>query len=189
MLEIIWVIILTQAFINVIICFMISSMGCSEASPRQTKLEAAWFNPLVGTHLFKSEHHSVMAVADPYAKFPMHVVVAPRDGRPGEDVRFSKLPRLTRRLLHEVADAVEQKIEDYLEPEQRVVTHTEGFGINDHAHIVLFAAIRGEGESLYDKAKLVSPLIIQHTLDVITFNPIEAMDLEQQLDQVSRAHS
>jgi hypothetical protein len=154
-------------------------------SGNRTKLEEAWDSPLIGTHLFKSEQHGVMAVADPFAKFHLHVVVAPREGDPGKDVRFSKLPLLTKRLLHEVADAVEEKIERHIEPEQRVITHTEGYGIPDHAHIVLFAAKRGEGKDLW-VPRSAGELAIEHTLNAISFNPNEAEMLDQRLAQVAR---
>ncbi len=150
----------------------------------RTRFEDAWEKPLVGDHLFKSERYGVMALADPFAKFPMHVVVAPREGMPDEEVYFSDLPRITKRLLHEVSDAVEEKIKQHCQPGQRVITHTEGFGIPDHAHIVLFAAERGEGQSLYVPCS-AGALAVQHTLEIISFSPIEAQALEQRLDQVS----
>lgn len=125
-----------------------------------------------------------MAVADPYAKFPLHTVVAPRDGNMDEEVHFSDLPDATRRLLHVLADAVGEKIKQHCKPEQRVITHIEGFGIPDHAHIVLFAAERSEGRQLYEPVA-AGPLAIQHTLEVISFNPVEALALEEQLDRVA----
>jgi len=124
-----------------------------------------------------------MAVADRYAKFPYQVVVAPKDGSFGETVRFSDLSRYTRRTLHEVADAVEEKIAAQCGDTQRVITHTEGFGVPDHAHIVLFAAERKQGEALYTGDSL-GQLAVQNTLDVITFTPDEFQDLEKRLEGI-----
>jgi hypothetical protein len=113
----------------------------------RTVFERIWDQP--DGHIFKSAQFGVMAVADAFAKFPYQVVVAPKNGSAGEAVCFSDLPRYTKRTLHEVADAVEEKIAAQCGDAERVITHTEGFGVPDHAHIVLFGAERRQGEALY----------------------------------------
>ncbi|MGF7228760.1 MAG: hypothetical protein ACQR33_02125 [Candidatus Saccharibacteria bacterium] len=155
------------------------SIKSREAS--QTVFEQIWGKP--DGHIFKSARFGVMAVADAFAKFPYQVVVAPKDGSAGEAVRFSDLSRHTKRTLHEVADAVEEKIAAQCGDTERVITHTEGFGVPDHAHIVLFAAERKQGEALYTGSPL-GQLAVQNTLDVITFTPIEHRLLEARLEEI-----
>jgi hypothetical protein len=147
----------------------------------QTVFEQIWDKP--DGHIFKSAEFGVMAVADAFAKFPYQVVVAPKDGSAGKAVRFSDLSRHTKRTLHEVADAIEEKIAAQCGDTERVITHTEGFGVPDHAHIVLFAAERKQGEALYAGSPL-GQLAVQNTLDVITFTPIEHRLLEARLEEI-----
>ena len=147
----------------------------------RTVFERIWDQP--DGHIFKSAQFGVMAVADAFAKFPYQVVVAPKNGSAGEAVRFSDLPRYTKRTLHEVADAVEEKIAAQCGDAERVITHTEGFGVPDHAHIVLFGAERRQGEALYTGSPL-GQVAVQHTLEVITFTPIEHQLLEARLEEI-----
>ncbi|HWZ66074.1 MAG TPA: hypothetical protein VNX65_04795 [Patescibacteria group bacterium] len=153
----------------------------SQENHSTTVFEDAWMQS--GGHIFKSEKHGVMARPDLFPKFNLQVVVTPRNGSPGNLVRFSDLPRSTRLKLHMVADEVEEQIAEHCGPDQRVITHVEGFSVGDHPHVVLFRAERREGERLYTGSPL-GPLAVQNTLEVITFTPVKAQLLEARLDEI-----
>lgn len=148
-----------------------------------TIFEPIWDQP--DGPLFKSERHGVMVFADAFPRLPLQVVVATQYGTPGHEVHFSQLPRITRRRMHEVADAVEEKIFAECEPGQRVITHTEGFGVPDHPHIVLFAGERKQGESLYS-GPVLGEMAVRHTLEAISFSTIDRMELEGRLSRVAQ---
>jgi diadenosine tetraphosphate (Ap4A) HIT family hydrolase len=162
---------------------------------RQTVFEKAWQQDDNGLYLFRSEKHAVMALAALYPRLPLQVVVAPNEGEFGTHVHFSQLPRSTKRKLHEVADAMDEKMFTLLQKDQRVVTeivpprtesvttHTEGFGVPDHAHIVLFAAERKEGELQYNGAALGEDAVAR-TVKLMRFNQKETAQLNQRLSHL-----
>ena len=168
----------------------------SELTHPQTVFEKAWQQDDNGLYLFRSEKHEVMALAALYPKLPLQVVVALSEGKVGTDVHFGELPRRMKRILHETADAVEEKMLMLLEEGQRVVaeivppstvsttTHTEGFGVPDHAHIVLFAAERNEGERQYNGAALGED-VVRRTVQLLRFNDEETSQLNQRLAHIS----
>jgi diadenosine tetraphosphate (Ap4A) HIT family hydrolase len=147
-----------------------------------TVFERIWNKP--DEHLFLSERHGVMAAVDAFPRMPLQSVVAPQFGTKGQASHFNLLPTVTKRKLLEVADAVGQKILQHCTPEQRVITHIEGYGIDDHAHIVLFAAERKQGANLYI-GETLGPIAVQHTLETIRFSPTEAEQLEARLDDIN----
>ncbi len=152
----------------------------------KTVFEGVWEsceNPL-----FKSEEHGVMAVADAFPKFPYHTVLFPREGE-DQKVHVHKLARAEAHKLYAVKHAIGAKILEHCDDEQRIVDHTEGFAVPNHAHIVLFAALRGEGKALYDKAILPnSEEIIEQTIRDITLSEHEGAALEDELDVIRRIY-
>ena len=160
--------------------YVIMATHTSGETPH-TVFENEWLDRK--NQLFRSERHKIMVVPAIPPKLPFHVVVAPHKGKPGEDVRFSDLPRNTRLMLHEVADTVEAKMSGLITPEQRIITHTEGFGVRDHAHIVLGAAEKGEGINLYTGESL-GALALHQTIEAMTFSSQEAAALELRLDRL-----
>jgi hypothetical protein len=109
-----------------------------------------------------------MAIADLYPKLPLQAVVAPSSGTKGEKVRFIDLPRSTRRKLHEVADAVAEKILPYVEGDQDTITHIEGKGIKDHGHIVVGADKLNERGALYTGMSLGADAV-RRTVELLRF--------------------
>src|SRR5687768_7611405 len=103
-----------------------------------TVFERVWSSP--DEHLFRSERHEIMAAVDTFPKMPLQAVVAPRTGYKGQQAHFNLLPHPVKRKLLEVADAVGSKILQQCSINQRAITHIEGYGVEDHPHIVLFAA-------------------------------------------------
>lgn len=57
------------------------------------------------------------------------------------------------------------------------------FAVPDHAHIVLFAPERKQGETFYTGSPL-EQLSVQPTLEVITFTPVEHQLLEAHLGEI-----
>lgn len=149
----------------------------------QTVFEKAWRKDDSGLYLFRSEKHEVMALADPFPKLSLQTVIAPSEGLKGENVHFNTLPRSARRKLHEVSDAIGEKMATHLGPNERVVTHIEGFGVPDHAHIVMFAAERKEGEALYNGA-LLGEDVVRRTVELLRFNEEETAQLNQRLSHI-----
>jgi hypothetical protein len=147
----------------------------------RTILERVWDNP--EEHLFLSKRHGVMAAVDTFPRMPLQSVVATQYGTPGQPAHFNLLPQPVKRKLLEVADAIGAKILSNCTPDQRAITHIEGYGINDHPHIVLFAAERKQGAELYTGTNL-GPLAVQRTLEVVRFNSVEAHELELRLDEL-----
>ena len=146
-----------------------------------TIFERVWNQP--GGHLFKSEWHGVMVVADIFPKLPLQVVIAPSTGEVGKIVHFSNLPRRTRLKLHEVSDAMGEKMLPLCDDNQRVITHTEGVGVPDHAHIVKFIAEPGHGQRLYNGRQLGN-LAVQDAVRLLTFSEEETRLLEDHLDEI-----
>jgi hypothetical protein len=85
--------------------------------------ENTWIQDDNGLYLFHSKEHEVMALADLYPKLPIQAVIAPSKGTKSEKVRFNALPATTRRKLHEVADAIGEKLLQYVDPDQDIITH------------------------------------------------------------------
>lgn len=76
--------------INVIVRGIFGFMpAASSVRPVSTVFERIWQEP--DGHLFRSENHGVMAIADAFPKMPLQVVVAPAAGNPGEEVHFYDL--------------------------------------------------------------------------------------------------
>lgn len=132
-------------------------------------------------HLFKSERHGVMAVADAYPKMPLQVVVAPATGTPGETVHFYDLELQQQRKLMEVGLVVGSKILANCMPDQRSMFTLEGFAVKDHAHLVYYAGERGQGIDRYTGTCL-GDAAVQNTINAITFSPADVEELEFRLD-------
>ncbi|MDB5185606.1 MAG: hypothetical protein JWL85_129 [Candidatus Saccharibacteria bacterium] len=133
--------------------------------------------------LFRSDRHEVLAAVDIKPKFPLQVVVALRYGTPGERADFDALPSYMKKRLHTVADFLGQKILANCTEEQRVIRHTEGFGVPDHPHITLFAAERGQGKDLYNGEPLGLE-VVENTLKVLKFTDTQPAELEAELGQI-----
>lgn len=134
-------------------------------------------------HLFRSERHGVMAIADAFPRMPLQVVVAPDAGNPGEDVHFYDLELIQQRKLLEVGLAVGSKILDHCTPGQRSMFTLEGFAVRDHAHIVYYAGERGQGIDRYT-GQVLGEAAVRHTVESITFEPAEIDVLNARLDQI-----
>lgn len=160
-------------------CFMSETVA---TTPRSTIFERVWQQKT--GHLFHSEKHGVMAVADKFPKMPLQVVVAPATGQPGEEVHFYDLAPEKQRKLLEVGLAVGSKILDHCMPGQRSMFTLEGFAVKDHAHIVYYAGERGQGIDRYT-GQVLGEEAVRQTIEAITFEPIEVKLLEARLDQIS----
>ncbi len=151
-------------------------------APTSTIFERIWRQQ--NGHLFRSERHGVMAVADAFPKMPLQVVVAPESGEPGKDVHFYDLELSKQRKLLEVGMAVGSKILNHCTPAQRSMFTLEGFAVKDHAHIVYYAGERGQGIDRYT-GQVLGQEAVQRTIDAITFEPVEVELLEARLDLIS----
>ncbi|HET8709532.1 MAG TPA: hypothetical protein VFL85_04625, partial [Candidatus Saccharimonadales bacterium] len=138
------------------------------------------------THLFHSEDHGVMAVADAFPKLPLQLVVAPKHGSDMEQAAFEDLPVFTRLVLHTVADAMQAKIRRYCTLGQMPVRHIEGRGVPNHPHIVLFAGEKGQGKDLYT-GQLLGQTAVRSTMQSLRLLHNERAELNAQLDQLARA--
>ena len=161
---------------------MSESANQSGGALATTIFERVWQQP--DGHLFRSERHGVMAVADLFPKMPLQVVVAPATGQPGETVNFFDLTVVKQRQLLEVGLVVGRKILQNCLPGQRSMFSLEGFAVPDHAHLIYYAGQRGQGLDRYT-GKVLGPEAVQYTLDVIQFRPAEAKILETNLDEIS----
>ena len=135
-------------------------------------------------HLFRSQKHGVMAIADAFPRMPLQVVVAPSSGKPGDEVHFYDLELTKQRKLLEVGLAVGSKILEHCTPGQRSMFTLEGFAVKDHAHIVYYAGERGQGMDRYT-GQVLGENAVERTIEAITFEPVEAELLEARLDQIS----
>jgi len=151
-----------------------------------TIFERIWQQP--SGHLFKSERHGVMAIADAFPKMPLQVVVAPAHGNPGKETSFYEMPITTQRKLLEVGLAIGSKILDHCRPEQRSMFTLEGFAVKDHPHIVYYAGERGEGINRYT-GMCLGDLAVQQTAELIMFTPVESELINARLDQIGDAKS
>ncbi len=134
-------------------------------------------------HLFRSEKHGVMAIADKFPKMRLQVVVAPSTGKASENVHFYDLELIQQRKLLEVGLAVGRKILDNCAPGQRSMFTLEGFAVKDHAHVLYYASERGEGVQRY-VGSVLADAAVQQTIELITFEPVESQLLEARLDQI-----
>lgn len=154
------------------------------ASRPTTIFEGVWQQPS-GHFLFRSERHRVMAVADTRPRMPLQVVVAPADGTPGKKAHFYDLKLSQQRRLLEVGLAVGSKILNHCNPGQRSMCTLEGFGVEDHPHIVYYAGERGQGKDRYNEDLHLGDAAVQQTLELIRFTAAEATLLEARLDLIS----
>jgi hypothetical protein len=150
-------------------------------APTSTIFERVWQQE--HGHLFRSEKHGIMAVADAFPKMPLQVVVAPAFGKAGEEVHFYDLELGKQRQLLEVGLAVGSKILDHCMPGQRSMFTLEGFAVKDHAHLVYYAGERGQGIDRYT-GQVLGEAAVQQTMELITFEPVEADLLEARLNQI-----
>ena len=146
-----------------------------------TIFERVWSQP--DGHLFKSERHGVMAVADAFPKMPLQVVVAPARGNPGEEVHFYDLELKQQRKLLEVGLVVGSKILGHCMPGQRSMFTLEGFAVKDHAHIVYYAGERGQGIDRYTGTYLGEEAV-QQTMEALNFTSAEVELLETRLNTI-----
>lgn len=147
------------------------------------RLEREWDNPAV--LLFRSEEHGVMAIADAYPRMALSCVIAPRYGTPGVRSDFNKLPRRTKRLLFEVADAIGEKIVPHCDTSQRVATRIHNFSIYDHPHIIVSAARHHEVVGDHDALPILGMQAVQNTVEVLRFSQVEAAGLDARLDSIA----
>lgn len=150
-------------------------------APISTIFERVWQKN--DGHLFRSERHGIMAIADAFPKMPLQVVVAPAKGEPGKDVHFYDLELIQQRKLLEVGLGVGARILAHCMPGQRSMIAIEGFGVRDHAHLVCYAGERGQGEARYN-GEVLGAEAVQRTIDAITFGPVDAESLEARLDLI-----
>jgi diadenosine tetraphosphate (Ap4A) HIT family hydrolase len=156
-------------------------------SPGRTVFENAWNQEDNPDMLFRSENLGIMALADLYPKLLPQIVVAPKDGKKGEVVHLHNLPPILRLRLHHVADTVAEKVQAYIDEQYTddyVITHIEGRGVKDHAHIVVGAGEAKEGVALYVGASL-GESAVQRTIELLRFNDEETAKLNHQLSRIS----
>lgn len=167
---------------NSTFCAIIIYMSKNTAQSTSTIFERIWRQG--DGHLFRSERHGVMAVADAFPRMPLQVVVAPAVGNPGEEVHFFDLELPKQRRLLEVGLAVGSKILEHCAPGQRSMFILEGFAVKDHAHIVYYAGERGQGINRYT-GQVLGEEAVQRTIQAITFKAVESELLEARLDLIS----
>lgn len=156
-------------------------------TPNRTVFEPLWDEP--GRLIYRSsggpDELGIMAFPDVYPKFPYQVVVAPRYGDPGGKVDIFSLPEEMQERLNTLTIEVGRKLLELCEPDQRIVVHSEGFAVTDHAHNVLFPANRGEGVKIYEKGNL-GPTVVEDTLRVVRFTPEESRRVDAKLRSIKR---
>lgn len=148
---------------------------------RTTIFENVWNQP--EGHLFKSEEHGVMAVADKFPRMPLQVVVALSEGTPGVDQHFQDLELVQQRRLLEVGMVVSAKILRHCNPGQRSMFTLEGFAVPDHVHIVHYAGERRQGIDRYD-GRVLGQRAVEKTLELVAFTSAEVDQLESRLDSL-----
>ncbi len=148
-----------------------------------TIFEKVWQQP--NGHLFKSEIHGVMAIADRFPRMPLQVVVAPSSGTPHKDQHFYDLGLDQQRKLLELGLIVGSKILNHCTPNQRSMFTLEGFAVKDHAHLVYYAGERGQGIDRYTGG-ILGDEAVQRTIEVVSFSPVEAEQAEARLAQLDR---
>lgn len=154
-------------------------MAKSKPNSPQTR-----FENLTTGHLFYSERHEVMAFVDPFPRMPLSVVVAPTRGTPGENAHFYDLDLVMQRRIMEVGFFVGRKILDRCGPDQRAMFTLEGFGVPDHAHVVHYAGVRGQGADRYDGVDL-GPEAVDAAYRALAFAPYETELLNMHLERVA----
>jgi diadenosine tetraphosphate (Ap4A) HIT family hydrolase len=134
-------------------------------------------------------HRDVSALVDPFRKLPGTIVVIPKEGTPGREQHLAHLPSTRLMQVALVCQAFGQKIVE--QTGLRSIEHTEGYGVPDHAHTVIFAAERGEGRALYEKVDLPEPEILNteldDTLERLAIVGVEAVLLRRKLDLIDSA--
>ncbi len=125
---------------------------------KEGRLEPFHKNPRIYP-VFVSEEHEIMAFVDPFGKFNDHIVAAPARGNFGVRTYFNQLPTHRQLQLHAVIGAVgavmlerhgSDNVVAKVPEQQSPVAHTEGNGVQDHAHTSIFAGFRSEGSRLYN---------------------------------------
>jgi hypothetical protein len=96
-------------------------------------------------------HPDVRVWVDPFRKLPGTVVVVPREGTPGKDAYLHDLPAHRLDQMSRVRVAFGRKM--LAITGVRPIEHVEGYGVPDHAHVVMFPAARGEGRALYESVE------------------------------------
>jgi hypothetical protein len=160
--------------------------GGDRAQNRAVKPDGTIVRPI-----FVSTQHGFMALVSPFAKFEGNVVVAHKDGTPGAQQTIYDLDRVRRRQLHEVADVVGEVILSRMcadSATRRPIEHVEGFALPDHAHIVLLAAVRGEGRNLYERMRneWSEAGALDAVQESLRFSDDEARMLDSELSAIAR---
>lgn len=134
-------------------------------------------------------HPDVSALVDPFRKLPGTIVVIPKEATPDAEHHLADLPPSRRMQLALVCQEFGKKIIEHAGV--RAIEHVEGYGVPDHAHIVIFPAAKGEGKALYEKVGLPEqPALdneLDNTLEQFGIVSVEAEILRRKLDLVGCA--
>lgn len=130
------------------------------------------------------DHAAVRAWVDPFRKLPGTIVVVPLEGTPKVSAYVHDLPEHRQHQMTLVRNAITRKM--LAETGLRPIEHTEGYGVDDHAHVVVFPAERGAGKALYEQVPRPDEETLEaeldRTLGLYGIRGVEADLLGQRLD-------
>ena len=136
--------------------------------------------------LFRSDWHGVAALVDPFPKMPYQSLAIPfKPFREGERV-LGDTSELEALSVAAVALALQRKIQRLCGAGQLALTHTEGYGVPTHPHILVYQSYeRGSGAKLYT-GDVLKDWPVERTLGVLSFSAPESDALLRTLDAVQR---
>lgn len=138
--------------------------------------------------IFESRWHEILILPAFPPRMRSEVVVAPFKGKKGEVVHFNDLSDKVALKLLASAKFIGQSILRTCSPDERVITHLEGFGVPDHAHIVVAKGVRSESKMMYEPQTLGQEAYAA-TLEGLTFTSTQTDDLNSVLDQIDYGFS
>jgi diadenosine tetraphosphate (Ap4A) HIT family hydrolase len=119
-----------------------------------TLFEKIWYGDLPSLPVYRSEDRGVMAILAEPQELPGQLVVFPR--RAVSEIHHLSVATENEMLL--VTRALTRQVQKQLGAE-RVVRHTEGYGVPDHAHTVLVPSYeRGDSDRIHHPSAERAPM-------------------------------
>jgi len=128
----------------------------------------------------------VAALADTSPRLPYQSLAVPfRAFAEGEQV-IGDMPAIVRLSVSAVSHALQRKIQELCEPGQLALTHTEGYGVPTHAHILVYQSyMQKSGVDLYE-GPVLPEWRVERTLAALSFTATERDALLEELDGIHR---
>lgn len=151
----------------------------------ETEFQRAINDPNV-PKLFDSGWHGVAAIIDTFPRLPYQSLAIPyRPFKENERVLGDMLP-IERLSVVAVGHALQRKVQDVCAPGQFALTHTEGYDVPKHAHILVYQSYRQKsGAELYG-GPILPDWPVERTLAALSFNTLERDALLWELDRIHR---